>query len=220
MLLFLARFNNGEDLSVLWKIFHTLGQYIWLCTAKLIQDTLQVVINHGNNIESTIFNIETIDNSIVNINNQYELEAPEGILTEYDERLQREKNNSSYYVQCHRGKLCKGIRGLRAHQRFCTIGDVLKLRELFNAEIETNGDYFNDENFEETTFTPQAKLPTPGLKLPLTTETWDRANEFFKPTLDVNKEITDKDENISHLQDTIDLHNSNKTIQLPIWIKN
>ena len=189
---------------VLWKIFDTLGQYTWLCKTKLIQDPLQVVSNHGNNIESTIFNIETTDNSIVNINNQYELEAPERILTEYGKRLQREKNDSSYYVQCHCEKLCKGIRGLWAHQKFCTISDVLKLRELFHAEIKTNGDYFHDKIFEEATFTPQAKLPTPGLKLPLTTESWNRANEFFKPTLDVSKEITDEDENISHLQDTID----------------
>ena len=78
----------------MWKIFNTLGQYIWLCTAKLIQDPLQVVSNHCNNIESTIFNIEAIDNSIDNINNQYELEAPERILTEYGESLQREKNDS------------------------------------------------------------------------------------------------------------------------------
>ena len=97
---------------VLWKIFDTLRQYIWLCTTKLIQDPLQVVSNHGNNIESTIFNIETTDNSIVNINNQYKLEAPERILTEYGKRLQREKNDSSYYVQRHCEKLCQGIRGL------------------------------------------------------------------------------------------------------------
>ena len=68
-----------------------LGRHIWFCTAKLTQEPLQVVSNYGNDIDSTIFNIETIDNSIININNQYELEAPEGILTEYDECLQRKK---------------------------------------------------------------------------------------------------------------------------------
>ena len=77
--------------SFVEKKFNTLWKHIWRCTAKLTQEPLQVVSNHGNDIDSTIFDIETIDNSIVNINNQYELEAPEGISTEYDERSQREK---------------------------------------------------------------------------------------------------------------------------------
>ena len=46
------------------------------------------------------------------MNNQQELEAPEGILAEYDERLQHEKNDNSHYVPCNCGKLCKGICGL------------------------------------------------------------------------------------------------------------
>ena len=43
----------------------------------------------------------------------------------------------------------------------------------------------------------------PGLKLLKTTESWNRANEFFKSTLDVSKKITNVDENICHLQDNI-----------------
>ena len=82
---------------------------------------------------------------IININNQYELEAREGILTEYDECLQRNKNHSSCYFQCHCGKICKGIHVIRAHQRFCTVSDVPELRQLFNEEIITNGEHFNDE---------------------------------------------------------------------------
>ena len=114
------------------------------------------------------------------MNNQYKLGAPERILTEYDERLQREKNDSSYYVKCHCGKLCKGIHGLWTHQRFCTICDIRELRELFNEEIIANGWYFNDENFEEATFTPQAKLPKLGLKLSKATESWKQAKRVFQ----------------------------------------
>ena len=44
---------------------------------------------------------------------------------------------------------------------------------------------------------------TPEFKLSKTTESWNRANEFFKSMLDVNKEITNVDENICHLQDTV-----------------
>ena len=93
--------------SFVEKKFNTLWKHIWRCTAKLTQEPLQVVSNHGNDIDSTIFDIETIDNSIVNINNQYELEAPEGISTECDERLQREKNNSSFYVKVGLSRLRK-----------------------------------------------------------------------------------------------------------------
>ena len=107
----LTGFNNGEETRPFCgKNFNTLGRHIWRRTAKLTQESLQVVSNHRKDIDSNTYNIETIDNSIPNINSQYELEAPEGISTEYDERLQREKNDSSYYVQCHCGKLCKGIR--------------------------------------------------------------------------------------------------------------
>ena len=120
---------------------------------------------------------------IVNIKNQYELEAPEGISTEYSERLEHEKNDSSHYVYCHYGKICKGISGLWIHQRFCTVSEVPELRELFKKEIIINGEYSNDKNFEEAVFTPQTKLSTLGLKLPKTTESWNPANQFFKSTL-------------------------------------
>ena len=107
----LTRFNNGEETCPFCgKNFNTLGGHIWRRTAKLTQESLQVVSNHRNDIDSNTYSIEAIDNSIANINSQYELEAPEGILTEYDESLQREKNDGSCYVQCHCGKLCKGIR--------------------------------------------------------------------------------------------------------------
>ena len=53
------------------------------------------------------------------------------------------KNDSSCYFQCHCGKLCKGIRVIRAD-----VSDVSELRQLFNEEIITNGEYFNDEILE------------------------------------------------------------------------
>ena len=63
--------------------------------------------------------------------------------------------------------------------------------ELFKTEIIMNGEYLNEKNFEEVTFTPKAKLPTLGLKLPKTAESWNRANKFFKSTLiSTNKSLT------------------------------
>ena len=40
--------NRKRNLSVLWKKVNTLGGHIWRSTAKLTQESLQVVSNHGN----------------------------------------------------------------------------------------------------------------------------------------------------------------------------
>ena len=79
-LILLAGFNNGEETCPFCgKNFNMLQWHVWCCTAKLTQEPLQVVSIHGNHIDSTIFIIKTINNLIVNINNQYKLEAAEGI---------------------------------------------------------------------------------------------------------------------------------------------
>ena len=76
-LLSLTGFNNGEETCQFWgKFSKAIGQNIGRYTAKLTQDPFQVVTNHGNGIDSTSFNLETIENLIVNINKQYELEVP------------------------------------------------------------------------------------------------------------------------------------------------
>lgn len=76
-ILFLTGVDNGEETcSSCEKNSTTMGQHIEHCTAKLTQESFQVVSNHGNDI----FSLETIENLIVNIKNQYQLEAPEGIL--------------------------------------------------------------------------------------------------------------------------------------------
>ena len=79
-LILLTGFNNGEETCLFCgKNFNMLQRHVWCCTAKLTQEPLQVVSIHGNHIDSTIFIIKTINNLIVNINNQYKLEAAEGI---------------------------------------------------------------------------------------------------------------------------------------------
>ena len=98
-LLLLTEFNDGEETCPFCgKKCNTQGRHTWRCKAKFAQEPLELVSIHGNNVDSTMVNIKTIDNSIVNINNQYELEAPEGISTEYGECLEHENNDSSHYV--------------------------------------------------------------------------------------------------------------------------
>ena len=74
------------------KIFKSLGRHSWRCKAKLHTYPLQVDRNHDNDID---FNINIAENqscSIVNFNDQHTLEHPEGLVTEYDEQMQRIKN--------------------------------------------------------------------------------------------------------------------------------
>ena len=94
-LLLLTIFNNGEEtFRFCGKNFNTLGRHIWCYTAKFTEESLQVVSNHGNDIDSTIFSIETIDNSIFNINNQYKLEVPEGISNSSSKMMK----NAFYFI--------------------------------------------------------------------------------------------------------------------------
>ena len=72
---------------------------------------------------------------IVNFYDQHILEHPEGLVTEYDEQMQQNKNIDNNEVEYHCGKLCKGDRGLRAHRRFCQISGVPQPRELFNKNL-------------------------------------------------------------------------------------
>ena len=119
--------------------------------------------------------------------------------------MQSKENNEDNYIKCHCGKLCKGIRGLRAHQRFCKINDMPELRELFNNElVEIRDSITCDENFEpKNQCIPQNKLPKTGIKLPKTESDWKQANEYFKATLDHTKEIVNINEEITNLQNTI-----------------
>ena len=79
---------------------------------------------------------------------QNNVAAPEGTLTDYGERMQR--NRKTNYIECHCGKLCNGNRGLRAHQRFCHVNDIPELRDLFVQEIEQLIDNDTDNSDNES----------------------------------------------------------------------
>ena len=72
-----------------------------------------------------------------------------------------------------------------------------ELRELFNNElVEIREDSITcDENFEPNDqYIPQNKLPKARIKLPKTKSDRKQANEYFRVTLDHNKEIVDINE--------------------------
>ena len=150
--------------------------------------------------------IENSSRSLVNLNDQHSLNAPEETIIEYDEKMQSKENNEDDYINCHCGKSCTSIRGLRSHQRFCKTNDMPELRELFNNElVEIREDSITyDKNFEPNDqYIPQNKLPKTGIKLPKTKSDWKQANEYFRVTLDHTKEIVDINEEITNLQNTI-----------------
>ena len=150
--------------------------------------------------------IENSSRSLVNLNDQHSLNAPEETIIEYDEKMQSKENNEDDYINCHCGKSCTSNRGLRSHQRFCKTNDMPELRELFNNElVEIREDSITcDENFEPNDqYIPQNKLPKTGIKLSKTKSDWKQANEYFRFTLDHTKEIVDINEEITNLQNTI-----------------
>ena len=140
---------------------------------KITQSSHTIDGNHGN--------VEFRNQSLANIDNENSVAAPEGTVTDYDERMQH--NRETNYIECHCGKLCNGNRGLRAHQRFSHVNDIPELRDVFVQEIEQLIDNDTDNSENESIINHVKIIPKKGVKLPKTTEEWNTANEYFKQHL-------------------------------------
>ena len=90
-------------------------------------------------------------------------------------------------VKCCCGKMCKGARGLKMHQRSCRVIDNLedKLQQM----AEVFNDHHNEDNVDQVTpqnssINYQENFPDlkKGIKLPKSSSQWAIANEFFKIT--------------------------------------
>ena len=64
----------------------SLGRHVWRCTAKLDTQSSQITGNHGDQNNEQIQFIENSSRSLVNLNDQHSLNAPEGTITEYDKK--------------------------------------------------------------------------------------------------------------------------------------
>ena len=140
---------------------------------KITQSSHTIDGNHGN--------VEFRNQSLANIDNENSVAAPEGTVTDYDERMQH--NRETNYIECHCGKLCNGNRGLRAHQRFSHVNNIPELRDVFVQEIEQLIDNDTDNSENESIINHVKIIPKKGVKLPKTTEEWNTANEYFKQHL-------------------------------------
>ena len=103
-------------------------------------------------------------------------------------------------IKCCCGKVCKGPRGLKMHQRSCRIIDDLEdelqqqMTEILSEqENEDNIDQVNQEN---ASVNIQETVPDlrKGIKLPKSPLQWSSANDFFKLTFS-NQPITPHDLN-------------------------
>ena len=108
---------------------------------------MQVDRNHESDIDFNINIVENQSRLIVNFNDHQTIEHPEGLVMEYNEKMQQNKNKDNE-VQCYCGKLCNGHCGLRAHQRFCQISGVLEQKELFNKDLLEISLIEHDDNIE------------------------------------------------------------------------
>ena len=104
-------------------------------------------------------------------------------------------------VKCCCGKVCKGARGLKMHQRSCRVIDNLE-DELQQQMAEACDDHSNEENVDQA-ISPenlstncQENFPDlmKGIKLPKSPLQWSIANDFFKLTFS-NHPITPQDLN-------------------------
>ena len=103
-------------------------------------------------------------------------------------------------IKCCCGKVCKGPRGLKMHQRSCRIIDDLE-DELKQQMTEILSDQENEENIdqlehENLSINIQEDVPDlrKGIRLPKSPLQWSSANDFFKVTFS-NQPITPHDLN-------------------------
>ena len=113
------------------------------------------------------------------------------------------QHTNTSIVKCCCGKQCKGLRGLKAHQRSCRT--LLALKKKFREGIEYNQSENNDisdidiEN--QINSLPDVKA---GVKLPKTDDHWNIANSYFKSTLLVSSiDIEDLNATIKCINETI-----------------
>ena len=95
------------------------------------------------------------------------------------------QHTNTSIVKCCCGKQCKGLRGLKAHQRSCrTLFDLQKdILEDIEYNQSENNDVSDIDIENQINSLPDVKA---GVKLPKTDNHWNIANSYFKSTLPVS----------------------------------
>ena len=117
-----------------------------------------------------------------------------------------EQGNEINGIKCSCGKICKGVKGLKMHQRCCRVIEGLSEDQVAvgNSNIDT------DSSWDDYTEVPADSLEYQNIKtgilLPKRDEKWDLANNYLKSIFadwDFNSYSLDLDAFIQFMNDSI-----------------
>ena len=153
-----------------WKVdFKSIGRHSWQC-----KEQLRVNINYRRDDSSLV---ETTGNANSARNNVRINEA----VTRNQVRI-----SNVDHVECCCGKRCKGVRGLKAHQRSCHFIKGMS-SDLILPHVEENAndyDQISDVVEDMLNETPNLK---PGVKLRKTDLDWREADLYFRAELPISE---------------------------------
>ena len=110
------------------------------------------------------------------------------------------EHNDPHRFTCYCGKKCKGLRGLKAHQRSYHVVDIPNIKELFEMQDEYVSEESDEERNEEEQISSVKEQVLKGIKLSKDKDQWNIANGFFKVALPVNDPIENIDDSVQTLQ--------------------
>ena len=165
------------------KNFESINQHKWRCKSRSYQSSSNSKVANDNVSSNNIVNPVIINNrSISNVE----------------------------YISCSCGKQCKGLCGLKAHQRSCRV--VKSTSDNFVDNLESDYNELNDDNnlninvvnnlLDDTT--NESRSPKNGVKLPASTNDWGIAITYFHsnlPTSEISE--NDTEETVKHLNETV-----------------
>ena len=136
-----------------------------------------------------IHHVENVDNSTTSLGKMPVITSP-GIGTP--------KRSG---IKCCCGKVCKGARGLKMHQRSC--GVILGLNNELRADLDEENnnicpdDISNNAQCNSNAGETHEEFPflKKGINLPQSDKEWSTANEYFKFALNLNPPISSQDIN-------------------------
>ena len=126
--------------------------------------------------------------------------------------VEKDPTNIVETVKCCCGKACKGVKGLKMHQRRCRVLEGLNddPLEIDNSNLETDSpldDTELDNHVDMSVDHRDVAVTKSGIMLPKTSEQWNLANDYLKSVfidLDFNSDSIDLiDESVRLINNTI-----------------
>ena len=147
------------------KDFKSLGRHSWRCNKKSSFNTGEG-FNGNQQLHDQTESIITDDSNNIGISN-----SP----------------SNCNHVKCSCGKVCKGLRGLKMHQRNCRVIKDLADETYEFVQDDLIGSYNNDDSSENLNYDISSLLPNikPGVKLPKSDDQWKAANLHFMVSLPI-----------------------------------